>query len=73
MLVMIWAVRIAGLFSLQQIELKETKLCLGFLLFRVLKMGSDNRFDEIRSHFWKFLGPSASGISIFSSFNLIIS
>jgi len=28
----------------------------GFLLFRVLKMGSDNRFDEIRSHFWKFLG-----------------
>jgi len=38
-LVMAWAVRIAG-----------------FLLFRVLKMGSDNRFDEIRSHFWKFLG-----------------
>ncbi|RXW23980.1 hypothetical protein EST38_g1891 [Candolleomyces aberdarensis] len=28
----------------------------GFLLFRVLKMGSDTRFDEIRSHFWKFLG-----------------
>ncbi|KDR67940.1 hypothetical protein GALMADRAFT_257439 [Galerina marginata CBS 339.88] len=27
----------------------------GFLLFRVLKMGSDSRFDEIRSHFWKFL------------------
>ncbi|KAF8899644.1 hypothetical protein CPB84DRAFT_1709593 [Gymnopilus junonius] len=26
----------------------------GFLLFRVLKMGSDSRFDEIRSHFWKF-------------------
>ncbi|KAF9478271.1 DUF1295-domain-containing protein [Pholiota conissans] len=38
-LVMIWAIRIAG-----------------FLLFRVLKMGSDSRFDEIRSHFWKFLG-----------------
>ncbi|KAF4611060.1 hypothetical protein D9613_006802 [Agrocybe pediades] len=38
-LVMVWAVRIAG-----------------FLLFRVLKMGSDSRFDEIRSHFWKFLG-----------------
>ncbi|KAF8972611.1 DUF1295-domain-containing protein [Flammula alnicola] len=37
-LVMVWAVRIAG-----------------FLLFRVLKMGSDNRFDDIRSHFWKFL------------------
>ncbi|PPQ65756.1 hypothetical protein CVT26_000357 [Gymnopilus dilepis] len=28
----------------------------GFLLFRVLKMGSDTRFDEIRSHFWKFFG-----------------
>ncbi|KAK7056171.1 hypothetical protein VNI00_002723 [Paramarasmius palmivorus] len=38
-LLMIWAVRIAG-----------------FLLFRVLKTGSDNRFDDIRSHFFKFLG-----------------
>ncbi|KAF8159750.1 hypothetical protein B0H34DRAFT_704665 [Crassisporium funariophilum] len=38
-LVMVWAVRIAG-----------------FLLFRVLKMGSDTRFDDIRSHFLKFLG-----------------
>ncbi|KAK7445454.1 hypothetical protein VKT23_014873 [Stygiomarasmius scandens] len=38
-LVMVWAVRIAG-----------------FLLFRVLKTGSDNRFDEIRSSFFKFLG-----------------
>ncbi|KAJ3731802.1 DUF1295-domain-containing protein [Lentinula guzmanii] len=28
----------------------------GFLLFRVLKTGSDNRFDEIRSNFLKFLG-----------------
>ncbi|KAJ3819111.1 DUF1295-domain-containing protein [Lentinula raphanica] len=28
----------------------------GFLLFRVLKTGSDNRFDEIRSNFFKFLG-----------------
>ncbi|RDB20823.1 hypothetical protein Hypma_011952 [Hypsizygus marmoreus] len=37
-LVMVWAVRIAG-----------------FLLFRVLKTGSDTRFDEIRSHFLKFL------------------
>ncbi|KAJ3505810.1 hypothetical protein NLJ89_g7224 [Agrocybe chaxingu] len=38
-LVMVWAVRIAG-----------------FLLFRVLKMGSDTRFDDIRTHFLKFLG-----------------
>ncbi|KIM44914.1 hypothetical protein M413DRAFT_366213 [Hebeloma cylindrosporum] len=38
-LVMVWAVRIAG-----------------FLLFRVLKMGSDTRFDSIRSHFWRFFG-----------------
>ncbi|KAF7971277.1 hypothetical protein HWV62_21520 [Athelia sp. TMB] len=38
-LVMIWAVRLAG-----------------FLLFRVLKTGSDTRFDDIRSHFLKFLG-----------------
>ncbi|EIW80218.1 DUF1295-domain-containing protein [Coniophora puteana RWD-64-598 SS2] len=28
----------------------------GFLLFRVLKRGSDSRFDEIRGHFFKFLG-----------------
>ncbi|KAH8832535.1 DUF1295-domain-containing protein [Flagelloscypha sp. PMI_526] len=28
----------------------------GFLLFRVLKRGSDNRFDDIRKHFFKFLG-----------------
>ncbi|KAI8976693.1 DUF1295-domain-containing protein [Trametes punicea] len=28
----------------------------GFLLFRVLKTGSDTRFDEIRSHFFKFMG-----------------
>jgi hypothetical protein len=27
-----------------------------FLLFRVLKTGSDNRFDEIRSKFWSFAG-----------------
>ncbi|CAL1715679.1 unnamed protein product [Somion occarium] len=27
----------------------------GFLLFRVLKTGSDTRFDEFRSHFFKFL------------------
>ncbi|KIK60327.1 hypothetical protein GYMLUDRAFT_43625 [Collybiopsis luxurians FD-317 M1] len=38
-LVMVWAVRIAG-----------------FLLYRVLRTGSDNRFDEIRSNFFKFLG-----------------
>ncbi|KAI0337265.1 DUF1295-domain-containing protein [Trametopsis cervina] len=28
----------------------------GFLLFRVLKTGSDTRFDDIRSHFFKFMG-----------------
>jgi len=28
----------------------------GFLLFRVLKTGSDTRFDDIRSHLLKFLG-----------------
>ncbi|WVR04467.1 hypothetical protein IAU60_001470 [Kwoniella sp. DSM 27419] len=28
----------------------------GFLLFRVLKTGSDTRFDDIRSHFFKFAG-----------------
>ncbi|KAF5383585.1 hypothetical protein D9615_003706 [Tricholomella constricta] len=27
----------------------------GFLLYRVLKVGSDARFDQIRSHFFKFL------------------
>jgi hypothetical protein len=28
----------------------------GFLLFRVLKMGKDSRFDEIRNNFAKFAG-----------------
>ncbi|EGG03138.1 uncharacterized protein MELLADRAFT_90445 [Melampsora larici-populina 98AG31] len=28
----------------------------GFLLFRVLKRGQDNRFDEMRSQFFKFAG-----------------
>ncbi|KAK8846780.1 hypothetical protein IAR55_005868 [Kwoniella newhampshirensis] len=28
----------------------------GFLLFRVLTTGSDTRFDDIRSHFFKFAG-----------------
>ncbi|KAG8895026.1 hypothetical protein FRB99_000802 [Tulasnella sp. 403] len=28
----------------------------GFLLFRVLKRGSDSRFDDIRANFFKFLG-----------------
>jgi steroid 5-alpha reductase family enzyme len=28
----------------------------GFLLFRVLKTGSDTRFDDMRSHFFKFAG-----------------
>jgi steroid 5-alpha reductase family enzyme len=28
----------------------------GFLLFRILKTGKDDRFDDKRDHFWKFLG-----------------
>jgi len=28
----------------------------GFLLFRILKTGKDDRFDEMRNHFFKFLG-----------------
>lgn len=28
----------------------------GFLLFRILKTGSDDRFDDKRDHFFKFLG-----------------
>ncbi|KAL5513075.1 hypothetical protein ACEPAH_3473 [Sanghuangporus vaninii] len=32
------------------------KRLAGFLLFRVLKTGSDSRFDDIRSHFFKFMG-----------------
>lgn len=28
----------------------------GFLLFRVLKMGKDDRFDHIRTRFFPFLG-----------------
>jgi steroid 5-alpha reductase family enzyme len=28
----------------------------GFLLFRILKTGKDDRFDDKRDHFFKFLG-----------------
>jgi steroid 5-alpha reductase family enzyme len=28
----------------------------GFLLFRILKTGKDDRFDDKRNHFFKFLG-----------------
>ncbi|KAI0063907.1 DUF1295-domain-containing protein [Artomyces pyxidatus] len=42
-LVMVWAADMAWILE-------------GFLLFRVLKMGSDSRFDDIRAHFFKFLG-----------------
>jgi len=28
----------------------------GFLLFRILKTGKDDRFDEMRHHFFRFLG-----------------
>lgn len=29
--------------------------CAGFLLYRVIKMGSDARFDDTRDNFFKFL------------------
>lgn len=28
----------------------------GFLLFRILKTGKDDRFDDMRNHFFKFFG-----------------
>ena len=56
---MIWAVRIAGKPQIVVIGNKFLDYFQsGFLLFRVLKMGSDTRFDDIRSHFFKFLGAS---------------
>jgi len=62
-LVMVWAVRIAGRFiqarrlqGILQHIYSSLIIISGFLLFRVLKMGSDTRFDDIRSFFWKFLG-----------------
>ena len=32
---------------------------LGFLLFRVLKIGSDSRFDTIRANYFQFLGADS--------------
>ena len=58
-LVMIWATRLAGeLFHRANLHchIHADINTTGFLLFRVLKTGSDTRFDEIRSHFFKFLG-----------------
>ena len=59
-LVMVWAARLAGETVMWMIYLSiiSPYVILGFLLFRVLKMGSDSRFDEIRSHFFKFMGKT---------------
>lgn len=58
--VMVWATRLAGNSPKQSIRCYCTSYFIyqstGFLLFRVLKRGSDSRFDDIRSHFFKFLG-----------------
>ena len=59
---MIWAARMAGTsltttFS-YWVYLAGGDL-LGFLLFRVLKIGSDSRFDTMRAHFFQFLGASS--------------
>jgi hypothetical protein len=43
---------------------------VGFLLFRVLKTGSDTRFDDIRSHFFKFLGQFPS-LFLIGQYNLL--
>ena len=50
--------RVCGLFCADEGPGSCTHIRAGFLLFRVLKMGSDARFDEIRSHFFKFSGGS---------------
>jgi steroid 5-alpha reductase family enzyme len=60
-LVMVWAARLAGIQDIFTLICSCVFKILvvglsGFLLFRVLKTGSDTRFDEIRSHFFKFLG-----------------
>ena len=58
-LVMIWATRLAGELFHRANPHCHTHANInttGFLLFRVLKTGSDTRFDDIRSHFFKFLG-----------------
>ena len=64
-LVMVWAARMAGTFLTTPVGCsrawqKTTSLpvlrFVGFLLFRVLKIGSDSRFNTIRAHFFKFLG-----------------
>lgn len=37
-------------------NMRRLNASAGFLLFRVLKTGRDERFDQIRNHFLKFLG-----------------
>jgi hypothetical protein len=61
---MVWATRTAGMSSASFYSLAVSQLSLffffwsslGFLLLRVLKIGSDSRFDTIRAHFFEFLG-----------------
>lgn len=53
--VMVWATRLAGERRMVATCQPSPHLSAGFLLFRVLKTGSDTRFDDIRSHFFKFL------------------
>ena len=46
---------------------RRSLLLLGFLLYRVLKVGSDSRFDTIRAHFFKFLGKACSTGSVWGA------
>lgn len=63
LLLMIWALRLGGKLNFFQDYLVVFRTfdltkypAIGFLLFRVLKTGSDTRFDDIRAHFVKFMG-----------------
>jgi hypothetical protein len=59
-LVMVWATRLAGECFCWPYLRQNPIIPAGFLLFRVLKTGSDSRFNDIRSHFFKFLGACAT-------------
>ena len=59
--VMVWAARLAGMPTVflnhqNNALTRFLSTFVGFLLFRVLKTGSDARFNDIRSHFFKFMG-----------------
>lgn len=73
--VMVWAARLGGERFCRRFDshsaMTLNPLSVGFLLFRVLKVGKDTRFDDIRSRFLSFLGIIHRPYPVGGSYSLV--